>query len=306
MPGKEIYFIIGNLCMLLAAIFWGLNISVTKALIPEWMTPESIACVRLVGGCALFWITCLFIKNDPIAREDWIKVLIGGVVGLFGLIYLFILALKYGSAIDISIIMTLPPMFVILLEVIFVHRRPTLMEYVGIVVSFAGAVIVILAGSANTESAPNKVLGDSIAMVSCVCYAIYLVILQKPSHKYKPASLLRWVFLCGAVPAFVFLPGMIDLPIVHTSKIAPWAEIIFILIGPTYLAYFLTQPAVKFIGSELTSLYQYLIPVFAAISAVIMGLESIKSSQVIAMAVIIAGMVITNLGKKKRVEKGQK
>ena len=45
-------FLMGNACMLLASIFWGVNISVTKALIPEWMTAEGIIVVRLVLGAA--------------------------------------------------------------------------------------------------------------------------------------------------------------------------------------------------------------------------------------------------------------
>lgn len=49
------------------------------------------------------------------------------------------------------------------------------------------------------------------------------------------------------------------------------------------------------------SLYQYLVPVFAVISAVLMGIDHLKWIQVIAMAIIIAGMTVTNIGKKKRI-----
>ena len=54
-------FLIGNLCILVATIFWGVNVSVTKALIPEWMSAYGIIVVRLVGGCVLMWIASLFI-----------------------------------------------------------------------------------------------------------------------------------------------------------------------------------------------------------------------------------------------------
>lgn len=49
-----------------------------------------------------------------------------------------------------------------------------------------------------------------------------------------------------------------------------------LLLCPTFLAYFLVQPAEKLIGSERVSLYQYLLPVFATISAVVMGLDHLK------------------------------
>ncbi|MDE6309063.1 MAG: DMT family transporter, partial [Muribaculaceae bacterium] len=69
---------------------------------------------------------------------------------------------------------------------------------------------------------------------------------------------------------------------------------------PTFLAYFLVQPAMNRIGSEMVSLYQYLVPVFATISAVMMGLDRLKWIQVVAMLVIVGGMVFTNIGKKHR------
>lgn len=285
--------------MLLGAIFWGLNVSVTKALIPEWMTSNGVAAVRIIGGCILFWLVSMFVKTQKIARQDWLKIIVGGVIGLFGFISLFVTSLRYGNPIDISIIMTIPPMFVILIGVIFRHQRPSAIEYVGVLVSFIGAAIVILDNKGGASGSDNM-LGDILAILSTICYAVYLVILEKPSQTYKPLSLLRWVFLFAAIPAIVLVPGMQDMAILKTSEATPWLEIGFILLCPTFIAYFLVQPAIKTIGSELVSLYQYLIPVFATISAVVMGLDHLKWIQVVAMGVIIVGMFLTNIGKRKR------
>lgn len=292
-------FLLGNGCILLAAIFWGLNVSVTKALIPDWMTANGISVVRMIGGCILFWIASLFVKTEKIARHDWLKIVVGGLIGLFGFITLFVTSLRYGNPIDISIIMTIPPVFVVLIGVIFQHQRPSLIEYLGIIISFVGAAIVILDNNGG-EAGSDNMKGDILAVLSTICYALYLVILEKPSKTYKPLSLLRWVFLFAAIPALFLVPGMQEMPIVHTAEAIPWVEIVFILICPTFLAYFLVQPAIKSIGSELVSLYQYLVPVFATISAVIMGIDHLKWMQVVAMAVIIGGMVLTNIGKKRR------
>ncbi len=296
----ERHFLLGNACILLAAIFWGVNVAVTKALIPEWMSANSISAVRLIGGCGLFWLASLFVKCDPIEKGDWLRIIAGGALGLFAFIFLFVLSLRYSSAIDISIIMTLPPMFVILMGVIFAHQRPAALEYIGIVVSFIGAVIVIVDGGQSGRAASDPIWGDFLAIASCICYAFYLFILQKPSRKYKPINLLRWVFLFAAIPGLCLVPGMEDLPLLHTDSYAPWLEIGFILFCPTFFAYFLVQPAIKNIGAELVSLYQYLLPVFAAITAVLMGLEKLLWMQVVAMLVIVAGMVLTNIGKKRR------
>lgn len=292
-------FIAGNACILVATIFWGVNVSFTKALIPQWMTSESISAVRLVGGCLLFWLASLFVRNARIDRADWKLILLGGVIGLFGFIYLFVMSLRYGNPIDISIIMTLPPMFVLLMGVLFRHARPSWIELAGVAVSFVGAVIVILDGNSGKAGSDN-LLGDVLAVASCICYAFYLVILEQPTRKYPPVTLLRWVFLFAAIPGAFLAIGFDKLPILHASVVAPWLEIGFILLCPTFIAYFLVQPAIRSIGSELVSLYQYLLPVFATVSAVLMGLDTLRWAQVAAMAVIIAGMVLTNIGKRHR------
>lgn len=291
--------LVGNACILVASIFWGVNVSFTKALIPQWMSAEGIIVVRLVGGCLLMWLASLFLKCGPVDRGDWKKLICGGSIGLFAFIFLFVSSLRYGNPIDISIIMTLPPVFVILIGVMFQKRRPSVMEYLGVAVSMAGAVVVILAGQAGHNGSDN-LLGDLLAVASTVCYALYLVILEGPTKRYRPVNMLRWVFLFAAIPALVLIPGMQDMPILRTSEATPWLEIAFILLCPTFIAYFLVQPAIKHIGSELVSLYQYLLPVFATLSAVLMGIDHLKWIQVVAMAIIVAGMILTNIGKRRR------
>ena len=292
-------FFIGNICILIAVIFWGVNVSVTKALLPEWMTAYGIIIVRLIGGAILMWLASIFVKTSKIQKGDWIKLILGGAIGLFLFIFLFILSLKYGNPIDISIIMTLPPVFVILINVIFLKQRPYWIEYLGVAVSFIGAAIVILDGGKG-HAGSNNLLGDILAIVSTICYAFYLVILVGPTKNYKPITMLRWVFLFSAIPALALIPFATHQPIFHTKEAVPWIEIAFILFCVTFIAYFLVEPAIKFIGSELVSIYQYLLPVFATISAVLMGLAHLKWLQVVAMGIIIIGMVITNVGKKHR------
>lgn len=297
--------LIGNGAILLATIFWGINVSATKALIPQWMSADGIVVVRLVGGCILMWLASLFVQHKSIEKGDWLKLILGGSVGLFLFIFLFVTSLKFGNPIDISIIMTLPPIFVILIGVIFQHQRPNWIEYAGILVSFLGAATVILEGG-HGRSGSNNLLGDLLAIASTLCYAFYLVIIEKPSKNYKPITMLRWVFLFGAIPAAFLIPGMQTEGIFHTTEAIPWVEIAFILVCPTFLAYFLVEPAEKLIGSELVSLYQYLLPVFATLSAVIMLGDHLKWLQVVAMLIIIIGMILTNIGKQKRLKQQNK
>ena len=291
--------VVGNVCIFIATIFWGVNYAFTKALIPEFMSSGNVSACRLLGGALLFWLASLFVKCEKLDRDSMIRAFLSGVIGLFGCIYLFVLALDYGSAIDISIIMTLQPVYVVLIEVIFLKRRPSLMEYAGMGLSLIGACVIILCGH-RAAGASNFLLGDFLAILAGICFAGYLVVLAKPTAKYKPVSLLRWVFLYSAMPAAFLVAGLFEMPLLHTEAAAPWLEIAFIVLGPTFLAYLLQQPAIHDIGAVLDALYQYLVPVVAAISAVWMGVDKLRWEQVAAMAIIIAGMILTNIGKWRK------
>ena len=289
----------GNGCILLATIFWGINIPVVKALVPAWMSADAVTDIRIIGACLLFWLCSLFVKTSRIDRADWPRLIAGGAIGLFSFIYLLNLSLKYANPIDVSIIMTLPPVFVILIDVCFRHTRPSLTECLGITAAFAGAVIVITTGH-DTGASSNRLLGDIIALASALCYSIYLTVTETPSRKYHPVTMLRWTFLFAAIPAAMLLPSLAHMPVLDTKAATPWAEAAFIMLCPSFLAYFLLSPALKRIGSELVSIYQYLIPVVATVASVAMKLDRLHWQQVVAMAVIIGGMILTTIAKKRR------
>lgn len=230
-------FILGTVCMLLATIFWGVNIPVVKALVPEWMDANAVTAIRILGACVLFWVCSLFVKTSRIERGDWWRLVVGGAVGLFAFIFLLNFSLKYANPIDVSIIMTLPPVFVILIGVVFQGRRPSGIEYLGVGIAFIGALIVILCGKNGAKGSDN-LLGDIIALASTICYSVYLVITERPSHTYTPVTMLRWTFLFASVPALILVPSLLDMPIMQTSETAPWIEGFFILLCPSFLAYF--------------------------------------------------------------------
>lgn len=295
-------FILGNGFILLATIFWGINIPVVKALVPEWMPANAVTAVRIIGACLLFWICSIFIKTTKIDKTDWLKIIIGGAIGLFSFIFLMNLSLKYANPIDVSIIMTLPPVFVLIIGTVFQHRKPSLLEMIGVLAALAGAVTVILAGKGGKNGSDN-LLGDMIALASAACYSIYLVVTEKPSHKYHPVTMLRWTFLFAAIPSMFLLPSFAGMPLLESTSATPWLEAAFIMLCPSFIAYFLLSDALKSIGSELVSLYQYLIPVFATIASVIMKLDTLHTAQVIAMFIIIGGMTLTTIGKRIREKK---
>lgn len=292
--------LIGNAFIFFSVLLWAANIPVVKILIPQWMDADDVTLVRIAGGAILFWIASLFVKKDPINRRDLLKISLGGGITVFLFAYLLNLALKFGNPIDISIIMTLPPVYVIIYQMIFKHKKPSWMEVAGILVAFAGAVIVI-AGGHQTKHAPNPLLGDLIAVACGLAYMAYLLILEKPTHKYHPIPMLKWVFLGACIPCLAICRGVTDAPILHThAGSMPWIWVAFLALGPSFLAYLFVNPAIKMIGSELVAIYQYFMPVATTIISVLLGEAKFQWFEGIAIVVIIAGMFLTNFATHRR------
>lgn len=293
-------FVLGNLCILVATIFFGVNIPVVKELIPHWMSAMDVTVFRLMGGCVLMWLVSLFVRTTPIARHDWPRVILGGGLGMFSFIFLFNLSLRYGSPIDVSIIMTLPPVFIFLYNLVFRHRRSGMLEYIGVLVGLAGAcLVIVMQGGGGAAHASDRLAGNLLAVASAMCYAFYLIVLEGPSHTYRPVSLLRWVFLFASIPALFLIPDFLKANIFTAGSADAWCLIGFVVLCPTFLAYFLLSPATRLIGSDMVSIYQYLVPVIAAVGSVVMHIESLRTVQIVAMAVVIAGMVLTEVGKRR-------
>lgn len=292
----------GNLYIFIATVLFAINIPVAKVLIPQWLSADGVTVVRLGGGCLLFWIASIFIRRGAVERGDRLRIMFGGGISVFFFIYLLNLALKYGNPIDVSIIMTLPPMYLIVYQMIFRRVRPHWLEVAGMLVAFAGAVIVIVSGK-ESKHAPEPLPGDLIAVVCGVAYMIYLLILEKPTHKYHPIAMLKWVFLGAMMPCLFICGSVAEAPVFHTADVGfmPWFWIFFLAAGPSFLAYLLVNPAIKMIGSELVAIYQYFMPVVATIVAVILGEATLMWQEGVAMVIIIGGMLLTNIGHRRKI-----
>lgn len=290
----------GNLLILIATIFFGINLPVQKILIPHWLSAVDLAAVRILAPAPLIWLVSLFFKNTPIDRGDRWTVFLSGAAFLFPFLYLFALSLRYASAIDVSIILTFPPIFVVVINALFRGHKITWLEVVGILISFGGALLMILGqGDKGGTHAPKPILGDCLAVASCICYALYLIFTEKVSGKYKPITLDRWVFLSACVPAIFFIGGVVKSPVFQHPELTPMLLLFgIVIICASFLSYLIIPPAIKFIGSDLVSMYQYLVPVVAVITCLLIKLDVLRWQQPVAFAIIILGVVLTTKAKR--------
>lgn len=287
--------VLGNLLCLIAAICWGLNVPANKVDIPHWISPDSMAVVRIVGACAVVWLLALFIPRKPIARSDrW--TLVWGGVAMFGFIYVFSLAFTTASPIDVSIILTFQPLMVVVINAIFKHHKIRRMEMVGMAIAFGGALLIILLG-ARGHHGTGRLIGDLWALGSAVCYSSYLVIIQDIAVKYRPVHIMKWIISVALVIALpvMFISQPWTAPVFHHTDWLAIGALLFIVLISTCFGY-LTEPwAIKMVGNEIVAMYQYLVPIVSAIAAIILGVGKFEWYQPVSFIIIVGGLLLVNI-----------
>ncbi len=286
----------GNLLALTTAICWGFNEPANKIVIPEWLPATGVALSRLFGAAITVWLLSLFVKTETIRKSDWKLFWLSGLM-MLGFVYVFSLAFNTASPIDIAIILTFQPMLVVLIHAVFKHEKVGKLEWIGMGVAFAGALLAILGGG---KIGGGRMIGNIFAMVAAVSYAIYLVLIEGPSHRYGTINLMRWIFLFSSILA---LPLIFTLPhklaLLEHPEWWPAGALIFIVLFPTVYCYIVTPIAIRLVGSEILSFYQYLVPVIATVVSLLLKLDTFHWYQPVAFVVIVAGVMLANYAKIK-------
>lgn len=292
--------LVGHISMSLSILFFGLNIPALKSVMPYWFNGMDATFFRLTGATILLWIVSTMFKKEKIDKQDRLMILLSGMLGLFFFIYLFNLAVEYSSPVDISIIMTTPPILVVLISSVIFKTRITGLKLLGVLLSLLGALMIIIIGHSSPE-ATRSLKGNIFGILSALCYAFYIISIKKTSEKYSPITLLKWIFLgscIGAIPLGIISKFWQSNIIMH-PQLEPMLILSFVILFPTFLSYMLIPVAIKRIGHEIVSMYQYLIPVIASATAIMLKMDTLHWDQPIAAVVIVVGVYITSLANKR-------
>lgn len=80
----------------------------------------------------------------------------------------------------------------------FLVDRFTPMKVLGMALGLAGALVVILSGS-GMQAPSDKLGGDAVVLLAIVASSFSMVWLKELIVRYKPVTLLRWIYPVAAV-----------------------------------------------------------------------------------------------------------
>ena len=297
--GNTIYHV---LAIVIVAI-WGLTFISTKVLLMAGLSPEEIFLVRFSIAYFGMWLFCLWGRGSDVSRtdsksvqsparlfcnslKDELLLVLAGVMG--GSLYFWSenTALQYTMASNVSFIVCTTPLVTAILNAAVRRERIGRLTLLGGCMSLVGIGMIAFSGG---EGFHLSFVGDALAMLASLTWAVYTVVTNGLLKKYPSALISRKVFFYGMltivpvllVKGWTFPAGRFLEPKVLNA--------LFLGVVASLACYALWNSVIKRLGTVGSSNYIYLNPLFTLIAAALLLGERLTP-------VAIAGCLITLIG----------
>ncbi len=291
----------GHVAMIVANLCWGLMSPFVKTVVVNSsVNAWSIVAFRVVGAALAFWTASLFVPREKVPVKD---LLLMAVAGMFAIMLnqgVFVLGVSYTSPINASIVTTTLPIIAMAIAAFYLKEPVTWKKIVGILIGASGAIIIILSSSSYGHGSEGLgVKGILLCFLAQISYAIYFVFFKKFVGKYSPITLMKWMFLFSAV---VYLPltwnqvASINYASMSSSILF---EIIFIVLGSTFLSYMMIPIGQKYLRPTVATMYNNVQPIIASVAAVVLQIDSFGWFKVIAIVLVFTGVYLVTTSKAK-------
>jgi drug/metabolite transporter (DMT)-like permease len=284
--------------MLLAVLFWGLNLAVVKFAIGH-LSPHAFNSIRLSASAILLFLF-LALRREPLAlsRSDLLKVIVLGVLGNFCYQYLFIKAIDLTTASNTSLILATSPIFIALISWAFKIERLTWPGWVGIGISFIGLYLVIANQSGGFHFSGANWRGDVMLLVGNIFWACYTVFSKPLLDRMSPLKFSTLTLAAGALLYLVVAVPDLKAQAWASVPAGSWLALAYSGLFAIVLGYVFWYTSIKEVGNSKTAIYNNLTPVLAIVFACLFLGERIKTAQILGAAVILAGVYLTRTGDR--------
>ena len=240
-------------------LIYAYNYLVAKGVMPEKVGPSGFIALRVAGATPLFWLLYAF-RWERVARADLGRLWLCGLTGVTVNQLLFFNGLAITSPVHASIIMTINPVLVLLISAGLLGTAITGRKVAGIALGAAGALTLLLQGAQTEGMTHASWQGDLMVLLNAASYGVYLVVVKPLMAKYRPLTVISWVFLFGGLMA---LPvGLPQAMVIDWASFdgGDWSAVAFVVLCTTFLVYLLNIYALGKVQPTVVSIYIYLQP----------------------------------------------
>jgi drug/metabolite transporter (DMT)-like permease len=288
------------LLVFLATLFWAGNAIAGKIAVGH-ISPFVLTSLRwLVALMLVTPFAVRYIKDDwKVIRGKLIFLFALGAVGFTVFNNMMYLALTTTTAINVAIIQSALPLFIFILNLAFFQISVSKFQALGFPISLIGVATITFQGSFSLLVELQLNVGD-VLMIGAVCaYGIYSVFLKnKPNiHWLSTLTVLSCAALIASIPFSVYeiVTGLAKVP-----DLIGFSVVLYTAVFASLLAQAFWIRSVEIIGSNSTSLFINVVPVFGVLFAVVFLREELQVFHAIGISLIIGGVYIGQLGSQSK------
>jgi len=295
--GETDGYIRAYLFLTFTALCWGANAVFGRVAVGE-VSPMAIVTLRWFGVLFLLLVVARRqLRADwPVLRDNLVFVIAMGAAGFTCFNAIFYVAAHSTTAVNIGIIQGSIPVFVLIGTFVAYRARITGLQSLGVAVTLVGVIIVGSGGDLARLAALAFNRGDVMMIVACMLYAGYTVGLRKRPQ----VSALGLMTVMAAAAFAVSLPLAVgELALGHFQWPTPfgWLIVGLITVFPSFLAQISFIHGVGLIGPGRAGVFVNLVPVFAAILAVLFLHEPFQLFHGAALTLVLGGIWLSERGK---------
>ena len=295
--------------LLIATLSWGGVFHITKRMLPEidafWQTG-----LRFSGSAVLLLLLLAATEGIKALRLDGRAKLatVYGALGYAGFNFLVFFGLNFTKAEHGAIIVGMMPILLVLVGWFAYRQRPGQVTLGCIVLAFAGILLVITRGSPAALAADHKaVLGDLIAVVGVLSYAVYTFGIQRFTGwsplRFAALTMLMAQPVMLVVLVIASLAGIAHLPSLATVTDNATGLLFQIVFGTT-AATLGWNLGIAALGPLIGVLFINLVPITAFTVGIVLG-NRFVAAELVGAACVIAALLINNLHARRAMAKAR-
>lgn len=288
--------LLGHSAAFIAYAIFGFNIIVCKDLTSGGLIPPlGIFTLRSLVAGGLFWLTSLFLPAEKVDRKDYIKIFAASMIGFFTCQITFLVGIPHITPMDCSVLTAMAPIYTMAIAAIAIKEPVTLKKSIGVAISFAGIIYLILSRVSTSEGiASSTPFGIFMIILNSLSFSMYLGIFKPLIAKYSAVTFMKWIFLFSALVATpLSLKGLINVDWAGIPS-KQYAELAYLIICATFITYFLIPVAQKRIRPTLISMYSYVQPIIAIAVSIAIGMDTLTWQKSLATILVFAGLIIVS------------
>ncbi len=281
-----------GLSLLAVYIIWGTTyLGIRFGL--EGFPPFILNGIRfLVAGSILVVIGRMRRQPWP-TRSQWVNLMKTGAMLMVGGVGLVAMAEDYGvgSGVAATAVAIIPVWAALITGML--GEWPSRREWVGLVLGFAG--VMVLVGEGDFRS---TVTGTALIIVSPMFWSLGSVWSSRIELPAGAAMATAGQLLAGGVALTVIGPLRGE-RIVGTPSRSSWIALAYLIVFGSIIAYTAYVYLLKNVRASVATSYAYVNPIVAVIAGVTLGKEILTGPVFIAMPLILGGVALVTMGRRR-------